>query len=91
MPTLLLAVPQVDIIITCGAISDNKVVFMINSMFSVHLVITVSADGLAPNGARPSAGTVLTHGHQYFEYIFAYEAPVQGKETAYKRLHHFKT
>ena len=36
-------------------LGDNPVL-----IWDQYLVITVPADGLAPNGARPSAGTVLT-------------------------------
>ena len=36
----------------------------------MNLVITVPADVLAPNGARPSAGTVnFTMGYQYNHYV----------------------
>ena len=39
-----------------------------------YLVITVPADGLAPNGARPSAGTVLTiQSDMFFQSWFAYQ------------------
>ena len=30
------------------------------TIYDTSLVITVPADGLAPNGARPSAGTLVT-------------------------------
>ena len=47
-------------------------------IWDMNLVITVPADVLAPNGARPSAGTVLTGDFNFFtdsvknsEYLFA--------------------
>ena len=35
-------------------------VSIFRSLNELNLVITVPSDGLAPNGARPSEGTVLT-------------------------------
>ena len=37
-------------------------------MQDLNLAITVTADGLAPNGAKPSAGTVVTM-NSYFSFL----------------------
>ena len=63
MPTLLsLAAPQVAIMTTCGATSDNKVGIMTTLGFNVHiwdpyLVKTLYADVPAPGSTRASAAT----------------------------------
>ena len=43
-------------------------------MWGMDLVITVPADALAPNGARPSAETVLTdmYPHNYHLLVYGF-------------------
>ena len=45
---------------TAGAYEGNPWSASAICMQDLNLVITVSADGLAPDSARPSAGTVMT-------------------------------
>ena len=43
------------------------------------LVIILPADGLAPNGARPSAGTVLTEKSDIFLSLAFYDSKMSSK------------
>ena len=49
---------------------NPSLLFSIVCIRDPNLVITVPADGLAPNGARPSTGTVLTTELQVFCEIY---------------------